>query len=208
MELGWRWTPLDAVGIYVPGGRAAYPSSLLMNAVPAKIAGVSRIAMTTPPGHLSTAVLAAAQIVGVSEIWRVGGAQAVAACTSLGASLLTAPPPPPRPKACRRPTCPPCRSPAPNARPPAARSASGVVAVTDVTASFGVRRLNGDDATTVMAGVSAPFPLFDQNRDNVAAASARANAASARFEDTRLRAEADWRSARAQADAAVDRVVA
>lgn len=78
----------------------------------------------------------------------------------------------------------------------------------DVTASFGVRRLNGDDATTVMAGVSAPFPLFDQNRDNVAAASARANAASARFEDTRLRAEADWRSARAQADAAVGRVVA
>nr|WP_295107553.1 histidinol dehydrogenase [uncultured Caulobacter sp.] len=79
LELGWRWTPLDAVGIYVPGGRAAYPSSLLMNAVPAVIAGVTRIAMVTPPGHLSPAVLAAAQIAGVNEIWRVGGAQAVAA---------------------------------------------------------------------------------------------------------------------------------
>ena len=78
-RLGWRWTPLDSVGVYVPGGRAAYPSSLLMNAVPAAAAGVARIAMVTPPGRLEPAVMAAAQIAGVSEIWRVGGAQAVAA---------------------------------------------------------------------------------------------------------------------------------
>ena len=79
VELGWRWTALDSVGVYVPGGRAAYPSSLLMNAVPAAVAGVARIAMVTPPGRLEPAVLAAAQVAGVSEIWRVGGAQAVAA---------------------------------------------------------------------------------------------------------------------------------
>lgn len=79
VELGWRWTPLDAVGIYVPGGRAAYPSTVLMNAVPAAVAGVGRIAMVTPPGRLQPAVLAAAKAAGVSEIWRVGGAQAVAA---------------------------------------------------------------------------------------------------------------------------------
>ncbi len=79
VELGWRWTALDSVGIYVPGGRAAYPSSLLMNAVPAAVAGVGRIAMVTPPGRLEPAVLAAAEIAGVREIWRVGGAQAVAA---------------------------------------------------------------------------------------------------------------------------------
>jgi histidinol dehydrogenase len=79
VELGWRWTALDSVGVYVPGGRAAYPSSLLMNAVPAKVAGVGRIAMVTPPGRLEPAVLAAAKIAGVTEIWRVGGAQAVAA---------------------------------------------------------------------------------------------------------------------------------
>jgi len=79
VELGWRWTPLEAVGIYVPGGRAAYPSTVLMNAVPAGVAGVERIAMVTPPGRLQPAVLAAAQAAGVSEIWRVGGAQAVAA---------------------------------------------------------------------------------------------------------------------------------
>jgi histidinol dehydrogenase len=79
VELGWRWTPLEAVGIYVPGGRAAYPSTVLMNAVPASAAGVSRIAMVTPPGRLQPAVLAAAKEAGVSEIWRVGGAQAVAA---------------------------------------------------------------------------------------------------------------------------------
>ncbi len=79
VELGWRWTPLEAVGIYVPGGRAAYPSTVLMNAVPAAVAGVDRIAMVTPPGRLQPAVLAAAKAAGVSEIWRVGGAQAVAA---------------------------------------------------------------------------------------------------------------------------------
>jgi histidinol dehydrogenase len=79
VELGWRWTPLEAVGIYVPGGRAAYPSTVLMNAVPAAAAGVSRIAMVTPPGRLQPAVLAAAKEAGVTEIWRVGGAQAVAA---------------------------------------------------------------------------------------------------------------------------------
>ena len=79
VELGWRWTALDSVGIYVPGGRAAYPSTVLMNAVPAAAAGVARIAMVTPPGRLQPAVLAAAQEAGVSEIWRVGGAQAVAA---------------------------------------------------------------------------------------------------------------------------------
>jgi histidinol dehydrogenase len=79
VELGWRWTSLDAVGIYVPGGRAAYPSTVLMNAVPARIAGVKRIAMVTPPGGLQPAVLAAAREAGVTEIWRVGGAQAIAA---------------------------------------------------------------------------------------------------------------------------------
>ena len=79
VELGWRWTPLEAVGVYVPGGRAAYPSTVLMNAVPAQVAGVDRIAMVTPPGKLQPAVLAAAKAAGVTEIWRVGGAQAVAA---------------------------------------------------------------------------------------------------------------------------------
>jgi histidinol dehydrogenase len=79
VELGWRWTPLDAVGVYVPGGRAAYPSTVLMNAVPASVAGVGRIAMVTPPGKLQPAVLAAAKEAGITEIWRVGGAQAVAA---------------------------------------------------------------------------------------------------------------------------------
>jgi hypothetical protein len=67
------------VGVYVPGGRAAYPSTVLMNAVPAQVAGVDRIAMVTPPGKLQPAVLAAAKEAGVTEIWRVGGAQAVAA---------------------------------------------------------------------------------------------------------------------------------
>jgi histidinol dehydrogenase len=79
VELGWRWTPIESVGVYVPGGRAAYPSTVLMNAVPARVAGVSRIAMVTPPGRLQPAVLAAAQEAGVTEIWRVGGAQAVGA---------------------------------------------------------------------------------------------------------------------------------
>jgi len=79
--LGTRWTPVDAVGIYVPGGLASYPSSVLMNAVPAKVAGVERIAMVvpTPNGQLAAAILAAAKIAGVTEIYRVGGAQAVAA---------------------------------------------------------------------------------------------------------------------------------
>ena len=79
VTLGWRWTPLDSVGIYVPGGRAAYPSTVLMNAVPAAVAGVTRIAMVSPPGRLAPAVLAAAKEADVTEIWRVGGAQAVAA---------------------------------------------------------------------------------------------------------------------------------
>ena len=77
--LGWRWGPIEAVGVYVPGGRAAYPSTVLMNAVPAQVAGVERIAMVTPPGRLQPAVLAAAKEAGIHEIWRVGGAQAVAA---------------------------------------------------------------------------------------------------------------------------------
>jgi histidinol dehydrogenase len=79
VELGWRWTALESVGIYVPGGRAAYPSTVLMNAVPASVAGVDRIAMITPPGRLEPAVLAAASAAGVTEIWRVGGAHGVAA---------------------------------------------------------------------------------------------------------------------------------
>jgi len=79
VELGWRWTALEAVGVYVPGGRAAYPSTVLMNAIPANVAGVERIAMVTPPGRLQPAVLAAAKEAGVTEIWRIGGAQAAAA---------------------------------------------------------------------------------------------------------------------------------
>ena len=79
VELGWRWTPIEAVGVYVPGGRAAYPSTVLRNCVPAQVAGVDRIAMVTPPGKLQPAVLAAAREAGVTEIWRIGGAQAVAA---------------------------------------------------------------------------------------------------------------------------------
>jgi histidinol dehydrogenase len=81
LTLGMRWTPLDAVGLYVPGGKAAYPSSVLMNAVPARVAGVARIAMCvpTPDGVLNPLVLAAARRAGVAEIYRVGGAQAVAA---------------------------------------------------------------------------------------------------------------------------------
>lgn len=81
VRLGARWSAVDAAGLYVPGGRAAYPSSLLMNVIPAKVAGVSRIAMVTPTpgGEINPMVLAAAQIAGIEEIWRVGGAQAVAA---------------------------------------------------------------------------------------------------------------------------------
>ena len=80
-RLGMRWTALDAVGLYVPGGKAAYPSSVLMNALPAKVAGVGRIAICVPApeGRLNPLVLAAAERAGVSEIYRVGGAQAVAA---------------------------------------------------------------------------------------------------------------------------------
>ena len=89
VELGWRWRALDSVGIYVPGGRAAYPSTVLMNAIPAKVAGVGRIAMATPPGGLTPVVLAAAQLAGVSEIWRVGGAQAMAAL-AFGAAPMRA----------------------------------------------------------------------------------------------------------------------
>ena len=81
VRLGARWSAVDAAGLYVPGGRAAYPSSLLMNVIPAKVAGVARIAMVTPTpgGEINPLVLAAAQIAGIEEIWRVGGAQAVAA---------------------------------------------------------------------------------------------------------------------------------
>jgi histidinol dehydrogenase len=81
VELGWRWSAIEAVGLYVPGGTAAYPSSVLMNAVPAKVAGVDRIVMVVPApgGKLNPLVLAAADLAGVSEIYRVGGAQAVAA---------------------------------------------------------------------------------------------------------------------------------
>jgi histidinol dehydrogenase len=81
LTLGMRWTPLDAVGLYVPGGKAAYPSSVLMNAIPARAAGVSRIAMCvpTPDGVLNPLVLAAARRGGISEIYRIGGAQAIAA---------------------------------------------------------------------------------------------------------------------------------
>jgi histidinol dehydrogenase len=81
VELGWRWSAVEAVGLYVPGGTAAYPSSVLMNAVPAKVAGVARLVMVVPSpgGTLNPLVLAAAQLGGVSEIYRVGGAQAVAA---------------------------------------------------------------------------------------------------------------------------------
>lgn len=87
--LGARWTPIDAVGIYVPGGLASYPSSVLMNAIPAKVAGVGRIAMAVPApdGVLNPLVLAAAERAGVTEIWRVGGAQAVAALAYGTASI-------------------------------------------------------------------------------------------------------------------------
>lgn len=79
VSLGWRWRPVDSVGLYVPGGRAAYPSSVLMNALPAAVAGVERIVMVTPPGRLDPAVLAAASLASIDEIWRIGGAQAIGA---------------------------------------------------------------------------------------------------------------------------------
>ena len=81
VRLGARWSAVDAAGVYVPGGRAAYPSSVLMNAIPAKVAGVERIVMVTPTpkGEINQTVMAAAYVAGVDEIWRVGGAQAIAA---------------------------------------------------------------------------------------------------------------------------------
>jgi histidinol dehydrogenase len=81
VQLGWRWSAIDAVGLYVPGGKASYPSSVLMNAVPAKVAGCSRLVMVVPApnGELNPAVLVAADLAGVDEIYRIGGAQAVAA---------------------------------------------------------------------------------------------------------------------------------
>ena len=81
VRLGATWTPVDAAGLYVPGGRAAYPSSLLMNAIPAKVAGVERLVVVTPTpkGQVNPLVLAAAHLAGVDEVWRIGGAQAVGA---------------------------------------------------------------------------------------------------------------------------------
>ena len=81
VRLGAVWRPVDAAGLYVPGGRAAYPSSLLMNAIPAKVAGVERLVVVTPTprGAVNSLVLAAAHLAGVDEIWRVGGAQAIGA---------------------------------------------------------------------------------------------------------------------------------
>ena len=81
LTLGMRWGALDAVGLYVPGGKAAYPSSVLMNAIPARVAGVARVAMCvpTPDGVMNPLVLAAARRAGVAEVYRVGGAQAVSA---------------------------------------------------------------------------------------------------------------------------------
>jgi histidinol dehydrogenase len=89
LTLGMRWTALDAVGLYVPGGKAAYPSSVLMNAIPARAAGVSRIAMCvpTPDGVLNPLVLAAARRGGITEIYRIGGAQAIAALAYGTASI-------------------------------------------------------------------------------------------------------------------------
>lgn len=87
--LGLRWTPVEAAGLYVPGGRAAYPSSVLMNAIPARVAGVSRLVMVvpTPDGVINAMVLAAADLAGVDEIYRVGGAQAIAALAYGTASI-------------------------------------------------------------------------------------------------------------------------
>ncbi|MET0179891.1 MAG: histidinol dehydrogenase [Novosphingobium sp.] len=81
VRMGARWSAVEAAGLYVPGGRAAYPSSLLMNAIPAKVAGVGRLAVVTPSpgGATNPLVLAAAHLAGVDEVWRIGGAQAVAA---------------------------------------------------------------------------------------------------------------------------------
>jgi histidinol dehydrogenase len=90
VELGHRWTAIEAVGLYVPGGTAAYPSSVLMNAVPAKVAGVPRLVMVVPApdGKLNPLVLAAARLAGIDEIYRIGGAQAVAAL-AYGTATIT-----------------------------------------------------------------------------------------------------------------------
>jgi histidinol dehydrogenase len=89
VRLGARWRAVDAAGVYVPGGRAAYPSSVLMNAIPARAAGVGRLVMVTPTpkGEINQLVLAAAHIAGVDEIWRIGGAQAIAALAYGTASI-------------------------------------------------------------------------------------------------------------------------
>jgi histidinol dehydrogenase len=91
VSLGWRWNAVDSAGLYAPGGLAAYPSSVLMNAIPAKAAGVARLAMATPPARLfdNPAILAAAKIAGVDEIWKIGGAHAIAAL-AFGAGPLQA----------------------------------------------------------------------------------------------------------------------
>jgi histidinol dehydrogenase len=89
VELGWRWRAIESVGLYVPGGAASYPSSVLMNAAPAKVAGCARVAMVvpTPDGRVNPLVLAAARIAGVEEIYRIGGAQAIAALAYGTASI-------------------------------------------------------------------------------------------------------------------------
>lgn len=89
VSMGWRWSAVEAVGLYVPGGTASYPSSVLMNAIPARVAGVDRVVMVapTPRGETNPLVLAAARIAGVDEVYRIGGAQAVAALAYGTASI-------------------------------------------------------------------------------------------------------------------------
>ena len=91
VTLGWRWTAVDAAGLYAPGGRAAYPSSVLMNAIPARAAGVRRLAMVSPApdGEMNPLVLAAAKRAGVDEIYRIGGAQAIAALAYGAGSIIS-----------------------------------------------------------------------------------------------------------------------
>ncbi|MEM0942988.1 MAG: histidinol dehydrogenase [Pseudomonadota bacterium] len=81
VRLGWRWTAVEAAGLYVPGGQASYPSSVLMNAIPARVAGVERLEITapTPGGEVNPLVLLAARLAGIETVWRIGGAQAIAA---------------------------------------------------------------------------------------------------------------------------------
>ncbi|MEN9856851.1 MAG: hypothetical protein RLZZ157_1977, partial [Pseudomonadota bacterium] len=90
VTMGWRWSPVEAAGLYAPGGLAAYPSSVLMNALPAKAAGVGRLVMMTPPARMmdNPAILAAAKIAGIDEIYGIGGAQAIAALTYGAAPIL------------------------------------------------------------------------------------------------------------------------